>query len=817
MNASKTALLATAVTICFSYCDVSLAVDFNLEVMDVDDRGKIDLSHFSAANYIPPGKYIMSIRVNDRKLAERSLNFYPATEDERATRACVPAELVSKLGLKQDALEALGHWHQQECVDLESLSGVTLRPDMRNSTLLITIPQAWIEYFDPNWSSMDEWDNGIAGALLDYSVNTSISKHQGSGGSQQTSGNGTAGVNIEAWRLRGDFQGSHQRSNGYSSSDFTWTNLYAFRPIPSLGAKLQVGENQLNSNLFDSFRYMGVNLVTDDQMLPPNLRGYAPEVSGVVDTSARVTVKQGERVLYETIVPPGPFRIRDLNSAVSGKLDVEITQDDGRVQRYQMETANLPYLSRPGHFRYNLTMGRPSNHDREMTDPLFLNGDLSWGLNSDWSVFGGALITSGYTALATGLGRNLHQFGVVSLDITHATAEVPKAGRYNGSSLRLNYAKRFDEYNSEITFAGYRFSQRNFMSMDEFIRSRDEHMTIRNSKAVYTVLANKSFIDLGFSGHLSYTREDYWEQKSTERFSTFLSRYFDIGRMKGVSATLALSHSRSSLEKDSSLSLSVSVPFGNGQRIGYDTFASRDSIRHGASYSKYERERNYLVSANTGGGGDGVQGYFNQRGSMADVSMNGSYQEQGGQSLGLSLQGGATVTAQGAALHRSAFNGASRIMLDTDGIADVPLQNGSTYTNAMGIAVLPVVNDYYRTDVRIDMNKLADDMEARKSVTEATLTEGAIGYRKLSVIQGAKAVVTMKMPDGSYPPFGASVYDAQGREVAIVADNGFAYLTGITADSVFEVRWGAKKQCQVMAPKQLTAEQRYELSCTPFQ
>lgn len=154
-------------------------------------------------------------------------------------------------------------------------------------------------------------------------------------------------------------------------------------------------------------------------------------------------------------------------------------------------------------------------------------------------------------------------------------------------------------------------------------------------------------------------------------------------------------------------------------------------------------------------------------------------------------------------------------MLDTDGVAGVPLQNGETRTNAMGVAVLPTFNSYYRTDVQIDLNRLPDDMDASKSVTEATLTEGAIGYRKLTVIQGKKAMVTLKLPDGSYPPFGASLLDASGREVAIVADSGFAYLTGINTNSEFQVVWGRNKRCNLNLPDNLQSEQRYTLLCQP--
>ncbi|WP_375741085.1 fimbria/pilus outer membrane usher protein [Pseudomonas boanensis] len=810
-------ILPTVVLVCFAcHPAVSYPVEFNLDVMDVEERDSIDLSRFRTANYIMPGEYLMSIRVNGRVLSEQTIHFYPSNGDEAISRACVPMDLAAKFGLKPEILQGLGRWPDRDCAELGSVGGITLRPDMEAASLVINIPQAWMAYRDPNWAPVEEWDNGIPGALLDYNLNGSTHRDRDSGRSHQISGNGTAGFNMGAWRLRGDFQGSRQRSKQYTQREFAWSRIYAYRPLPRQGARLLLGETQLNSNLFDSFRYLGASLATDDQMLPPDLRGYAPEVTGVAQSNAKVTVRQGDRVLYETTVPPGPFRISDINSAVSGKLDVEVSEDDGHVQRFQIETTNMPYMSRPGQLRYKLAVGRPANQDREMTGPMFASGELSWGVDNNWSTYGGSLLTDGYTALAVGVGRNLQRFGVVSADITNASAKVRNEPRQKGNSLRINYAKRFDEYNSEITFAGYRFSERSFVTMDEFLDARDGRLTRNNSKAVYTALANKAFIDFGFSGHLSYTREDYWDRASTERFSAYFSRYFDVGRIKGLSATLSLSHSRSDLEQESSVSLSLSVPFGRGERVGYDNFINRDGVRHGATYSRYEQDYNYLLSANTGRGNDGMQGYFSARTSMADVGVSGSYQEGGSQNLGLSLRGGLTATAQGAALHQSAFDGGTRFMVDTDGVSGVPLQDGLARTNRLGIAVIPSANDYYRTDVRIDVNKLADDMEASKSVTEATLTEGAIGYRRLSVVQGSKALVTVRLPSGAFPPFGASVLDAAGREVTIVADSGFAYLTGIQPDSEFVVRWGRNKQCRLTMPRILPLDQRSELQCQPF-
>ena len=83
------------------------------------------------------------------------------------------------------------------------------------------------------------------------------------------------------------------------------------------------------------------------------------------------------------------------------------------------------------------------------------------------------------------------------------------------------------------------------------------------------------------------------------------------------------------------------------------------------------------------------------------------------------------------------------MMLDTDGIAGVPINNGRAYSNRFGLAVISDITSYYNTDTRIDVNKLADDVEATRAVVQGTLTEGAIGYRHFEVVKAASC----------WPPF----------------------------------------------------------------
>lgn len=799
-----------------AYNGASSATEFNMDVLDVDDRNTVDLTRFVSPNYMMPGHYFMSISVNNTLFPEQAIDYYSSDTEATVTEACLPLSIVETLGIKASVIKDLTFWKSGQCANLSTIDGLTLRSDMSSATIFLNIPQAWLSHVDANWTPISSWDVGINGAMLDYNANSSISRDHMGNQFRQTSGNGTAGLNLGAWRLRGDFQGSRYDSATGSNQQFTWSSLYAYRPIPEWGAKLTVGESYMNSNVFDSFRYSGIDLSSDDQMVPPNLRGYAPEVTGVARSNARITVRQGQRVLYETTVPSGPFRIQDLNGAVSGALDVEIVEAGGETQRYQVQTANVPYLSRPGRIRYKASIGQPIFYDHATAGPLFAMGEASWGINNEWSLYGGTLLTQGYSANALGVGRNLYSFGVISADVTHSAAQIPGASTAAGNSLRINYAKRFDSIDAEISFAGYRFSQEKFMTMDQYIDARQHFGWRSNNKSMYTVLASKAFLDTGISGNLSFTHQDYWNRKSSETLNLFLSRYLTSGWMAGGSTSLALSRSQYQQRKDTSLSVSLTVPFGATSRVGFDVYTSGGKSRQRATYSDYSNSSSYQVSASHDADGPGTDGYYSYRGQAGEVNVNASYQGNGDSNVGVSVQGGVTATAAGVAAHGAAYNGGTRLMIDTDGVAGVPLQNGEERSNSLGVAVIPAVNSYYKTDVRVDIDNLPDDVEAKTSVAQATLTEGAIGYRKLLMSQGAKSMVIISLPDGTHPPFGTTVTDKDGRQVAMIDDKGFTYLTGIRPSVSFYAQWGQSKKCEITLPEQFNSAPKQHMLCLPI-
>ncbi|MEL5246404.1 MULTISPECIES: outer membrane usher protein [Serratia] len=802
---------------CFGFTSAAGAqeeIQFNIDVLDVNDRKNIDLSQFARSGYIMPGTYGMAVHVNKSDLPEQQIAFYAPDDDPNGSRACVSRPLMEQLGLKTALHSDLAWWHQGECLDEASLKGMEVRGDLGTSSLYLSIPQAYLDYVSEDWDPPSRWDEGIPGLLFDYNLNAQT-QHQIQAGTRgyNMSGNGTAGANLGAWRLRADWQAqlNHQTGSGQPTDKrLDWSRYYAYRAVPALRSKLTLGEGYLDSGLFDSFRFGGLSLRSDDNMLPPNLRGYAPEVTGVAKSNAKVIISQQGRVLYETTVAAGPFRIQDLNDAVSGDLDVRVEEQDGSVQAFTMSTASIPYLTRPGSLRYKLALGKPSDLDHRYRGPLFGTGEFSWGVSNGWSLYGGGLLGGDYNAAALGIGRDLMMLGALSFDATQSHAKLPYSGEtLSGGSYRLSYSKSFDELDSQVTFAGYRFSEQNFMSMSEYLDAREFGRRFGNSKEMYTITYNQQLRNLGVSAYLNYSHQTYWDKPANDRYNLTLARYFDVGRFKNLGLSLSAYRNRYNERNDDGMYLSLSLPLGNGATLSYNATLNRNDNTHRASYyDRLDERSNYQLSAGGSRSGANLSGYLNRDGDMTRITANASYQQGRYSAFGLSAQGGMTLTAEGGALHRSNISGSTRLLLDTEGVSGVPVRGygSAAATNRWGKAVVTDVNSYYRNRASIDLDKLGDNAEATHSVVQATLTEGAIGYRKFAVIAGEKAMAVIKLADGSEPPFGATVLNARKQETGIVNDGGSVYLSGIKAGESMTVHWGGAAQCEVQMPMLLPPE-----------
>lgn len=806
----------------------SAVVNFNTDVLDASDRKNIDLSQFSQTGYVMPGDYTLQVIVNEQtlSLSPFSVSFFalvgkPDSDDKKPLpQACLTRDIVNLIGLTATSLDKV-LWVQQgdvECADFSRLPGVEVRPDLASGMLNINIPQSWLEYSDASWLPPSRWDDGIPGLLLDYNGNASVNTPQEGEQTRNISFNGSTGANFGAWRLRADYQGNmNHNENGESDNEFSWNRIYMYRAIPRWQSTLTFGENYINSDIFSAWNYTGVSLESDDRMLPPHLRGFAPQVSGIAETNARVVISQQGRILYDATVPAGAFNIQDLDSSVRGRLDVEVIEQNGQRKNFQVDTAYVPYLTRPGQVRYKISSGKPRTVDNELEGPVFVSGEFSWGINNYWSLIGGAIVAGNdYNALAIGVGRDLNVFGTVSMDLTQSVSHAySNHETMRGTSFRLSYSKIFEEENADISVAGYRISEYDFMTMQQYLDARYRGDFSGREKELYTVTLNKN---LGESSStsvgLQLSHQTYWDDLDESNYYTLsVNHNMDIWGFRGVSLNFSASRSLYYGEDNNSIYFQVSVPMGGGGTGSYNLNNTDGRVSQMIGYSDTINDGldSYSINAGIDTGGDEpnqgqFSGYYSHSGTRANISSNLSFVGGSHSSLGVNVSGGLTLTSKGAALHSGGLNGGTRLLIDTDNISNVPVDGGQVYTNHWGLGVVTDVNSYYRNTTRVDLNKLPEDMEATSSVVESVLTEGAIGYRKFEVRKGKKLFAVLKLKDGTTPPFGSSVINDKGIEVGMVSGDGLAWLSGIEPGESFKVRWNGEVQCHITTPKTLLVQ-----------
>jgi outer membrane usher protein len=175
-----------------------------------------------------------------------------------------------------------------------------------------------------------------------------------------------------------------------------------------------------DGQVFNSYGLRGIQLATDDRMLPQSLQGYAPVVRGVAQTNAKVTVRQNGVLIYQTTVAPGPFEIKDLYpTGYGGSLDVTVTEADGRVSNFSVPYASVVQLLRPGITRFDIAIGQLRNLSIGH-EPAVVQAAVQHGFSNLLTGYAGIVGSQGYAAALVGTALDT-RYGALAFDVTQAT------------------------------------------------------------------------------------------------------------------------------------------------------------------------------------------------------------------------------------------------------------------------------------------------------------------------------------------------------------------------------------------------------------
>jgi outer membrane usher protein len=828
--------LAVVITVLCSSLSAQADDYFNPRFLSDDPSQVADLSGFEKGLEAPPGTYRVDIYLNDGFMTTRDVSF-KADADNKTLVPCLTREQLSSMGVSTRGIPGIAVLAAETCVPFTSLiKDASSHFDVGQQRLSISIPQAFMGNSARGYIPPEQWENGITAGLLNYSLSGN-NVHTNTGGvSNYAYLNLQSGLNFGAWRLRDNSSWNYSSGSGATVSQNQWQhiNTYLERDIASVRGRLTVGDGFTSGDIFDGTNFRGAQIASVDSMLPDSQRGFAPVIHGIARGTAKVSIKQNGYEVYQTTVPPGPFTINDIFAAGnSGDLQVTILEADGSSQVFSVPYSSVPGLLREGQVRYTATAGQLRSGNSQKEEPSFGQGTLQWGLPGDWTVSGGGQFSDHYRALNLGVGKNLGNFGAMSMDITQAQATLPDDSDHQGQSLRFLYNKSLNDWGTNLQLVGYRYSTSGYFTLaDTSWRQMSGYSVVTDDGVIqvkpkftdyYNLAYNKrgrlqmsvtQQIGRGSTLYLTGSQQSYW---GTNGVDEQLQAGYS-GVIQDISYTLSYSLTKNAWQpgQDNMLAFSISIPFSHWLRSDSQSAFRNGNVNYTMSddlkgrmtnqagvYGTLLADNNLSYSVQTGyaGGGMGTSGgtgnaALNYRGGSGNVNV-GYSQSNGYDQLYYGLSGGVLAHQYGVTLSQPLND--TTVLIRAPGADHVSVENQTgVRTDGRGYAVLPFAMDYRENRVALNTNTLANNVDLDDAVVSVVPTHGAVVLADFKTHVGLKVLMTLTHK-GKPLPFGAVVSFDNGKSASIVAEGGQVYLTGLPPKGEVKAKWGdgVADQCSV--------------------
>jgi outer membrane usher protein len=788
----------------------------------------VDLQPLLASSRVLPGIYRVDLYGNETLVGRRDIDFRrpPGTSK---VEACLTLEIVQQLGVDIGKLQASGKLSSDDpdaCLDLPALiDHASVRYDVPRLRLIVSVPQSAMVRGRRGYVDSALWDEGVPAAFINYQLSSSRNGTRG----ENTLSNNVGlrnGINLGAWRLRNE---SNFSSSTGRPSTFKSNRSYLQHDVTALKGQFSAGDIFSDADLFDSVRYRGLKLASDDGMRADSERGYAPIIRGIAQSSATVEIRQDSYLLYTANVPPGPFEISDIYpSGSNGDLEVTIIEADGRRRVTVQAFSSLPIMVREGQLKYSVSAGQYNSNSDDQQSPQFFSSTLAYGISSNLSGIVGVQASENFKALSVGAGRNT-TIGAVSLDLTHSVSSTFGA-TITGNSLRALYAKTFTGTDTNFTLAAYRYSTEGYRTLTEHVEelSNDGQKRIGNSKTRTDLTVNQSLGRNQRYGSIYINASDqrYWGRGGSQSLSAGYSNYWG-----DVSYNLGATYSKDvgnygPANNDTLVNLSVSFPLGSKPRaprafVSASTQKSGDTTQMGINgYLSQDSDTYYSVQAgNSSTGGSSGSVNLSTRTSVMDISA-GYSQGRGYNSQNLNLSGSIVGHAGGINLGQTVGETFALAQVEgAEGVKGVKIGSFSgARTGSNGFAVIPNAQPYRVNWINLDTRDLGADIEIDSGTRQVVPRRGAVVLARYTSKTGRRVQFALFDARHQPIPFGASLEDSTGKQLAI-SDPGGKALALVEADTgTLTIHWqGQRCEAPYALPERDKAlnYERANLVCRP--
>jgi outer membrane usher protein len=813
----------------------------------------IDLSRFNLGNPVLPGSYRADVYLNSQWLGRRTIKMIANRNNAKAPAvACIDKALFDLFGVdplkvtpqgQKELTDSQTNPTSNACWEIEQLvpdSSSTYDPS--EQILNISIAQANLRRQARGYVPPELWTQGVTAGTLAYQFND-FATHASANGAGSTTNSSylglNAGFNAGPWHFR---ETASLLAGSGQKTQFQQSQAYVGRDFPDIKSQMMVGNVYSDGQLLNSFSVIGATLMSDDRMYPDSERGFAPAIHGVALSNAKVQIRQNNIVIYDAVVPPGPFNITDLYpTGFGGDLVVSVTESDGSVRTFNVPFSAAPMSLREGRLRYSLVGGK-LNHTSVHGDKFVAEGNVQYGQSNTWTLNGALLSASRYNAGLVGAAVNT-DFGSVVSNLTFASYNKPSQGNQNGASVNAAWSKLFTGTNTNLSFAAYRYSSANFYTLQDAMSSLAAE---QNGNSTYNPNRQRQQINMNVSQSFGRYGTLNFSGNSTNFWVNPNSAY-NPGTLTGYSAsygfnTYGIGVSTSATRTYSSLagsvpvntiSLGVNIPLNLGERNfsmvnGQVTHNSDSGTTEQANWSgSFGNLNEYSAGLS--------ESHTSSKSSGASTStlVNGSYRAplallsasagtgSGHSQASFSASGGLIVHEGGVTF--SPMMGDTMALVHVEDGEGIEIANfPSAPVDSNGYTIMPFLSPYQQNTVSLDLSKVSLQTSVENAYQQVAPHAGAVAMLNFTKAKGISVFIEVKLLDGKPAPFGATVLNEVGEQVGSVGQFGRIEARVEDRKGRLAIIWGDSADQTCLVSYALSAEkkdtiQNITATCRPVQ
>lgn len=758
----------------------------------------VDVSRFYEGNPAPAGEYAVQVAVNGQSRGQRKVLFKPVKGNASA-QPCFTYDELTHLGIKVMAKPEATDSEQCATVD-EWVEGAHANYLSGDFYLDLVVPQAYMVQFPRGYTDPASWDPGVLAGVLDYNANAYAQQNVNqSGGENDRSASGNLGLmmglNVYDWRFR------KRLNTNWSDTGSTHTHsimTYLQRDVPMLRSQLTLGDSATSGDLFDSMTVRGIQLQSDDRMLPEGLRYYTPMVRGIAETNAKVQVTQRGQTLYETTVPPGPFELSDIGAmGYGGDLQVTVTEADGRQRTQVVPFSAPPMLLHAGVDRFGVTVGKLQD-DALAEEPGVAQGFYQYGIGNMYTLYGGGQLADHYAAVGLGNAFNT-PLGGISLDATRARSELGGGKVSSGNSFNIGFSKFLDATSTDVTLAAYRYSSTGFYSLRDAALERygsrsNDYLVDYRTRQRFTLSIGQPLWNgsrINFSGNFY----NYWDDRPST--SQYMVSYNKSERYFSWSVSASRSYN-SDGHNVNNVMLSVSVPLGRSvteKPLFSTVYSTAMHDNNGGSGFQMnaigsqgvQNDLSYGVGTSMNKARDtSTQAAFNGNVNYnSPVGQLGATASVGNKTRQLSLSANGSVVAHsGGVTLGPRLGDAPFALIDAPGAEGARMLNGyGSRIDSRGFAIVPSLTPYRENTIAVNTVGLPDNVDVLESESTVIPRMGAAVKVNIKTQVGAPAILIVRDRNGQPLPIGADIFDQLDNSLGIIGQGGMAFIRGWQAEN----------------------------------